>query len=194
MSNSQSSYSSTLKDEKLYGGFEKLNVGDKPALQSKTVSENILFIDTTVFLGDMTFRISYEGENKPEFVSLYNQILSTFKFYNKQAATSSTQLIDDVLKKVEVEGKVMQSTKFTLPKTLADANWGLKQIICQEGGYDLTPYAGKTIDAYYYPIREKYNGIEPLSLWILNDGQKVICAYKAVRSGSQLTPGIFPMK
>ena len=28
----------------------------------------------------MTFNISYAGENKPEFISLYNQILSTFKF------------------------------------------------------------------------------------------------------------------
>lgn len=125
---------------------------------------------------------------------MFNQILSTFKFYDKQATTSSAQLINDLLKKVEVEGKVMQSTKFTLPVTLTDANWGLKQIICQEGGYDLTPYAGKTVNAYSYPIREKYNGIEPLTLWVLNDGQKVICAYKAVRTGSQLTPGIFPMK
>jgi hypothetical protein len=74
-SDSQPSYSSKDFTEAV-----KLIVGDKQAVQRVIQSEKNLRINTYVFVDSITFDIGYTGENKPEFISLYNQILSTFKF------------------------------------------------------------------------------------------------------------------
>ncbi len=89
------------------------------------------------------------------------------------------------------EGVPIAST-ITLPQQLNDANWDLKENICEQAGYSLIPYAGEDIAAIKYGIIETYSN-EPLYLWILEKNQTTICAYLSVREGSTLTPGIFDL-
>ena len=82
------------------------------------------------------------------------------------------------------------TTTVTLPQQLNDANWGVKETICEKAEYSLRPYAGQTITSTKYTITETYSG-EPLYLWVLEQNQKTICAYFSVREASTLTPGLF---
>jgi Domain of unknown function (DUF4830) len=73
-----------------------------------------------------------------------------------------------------------------LPQEFTDANWGLKQGVCQQAGFDLTPYAGQTVSMVKYDLADKYLG-DPLSLYVLVKDQTCICAYVAA---DNLIPGI----
>jgi len=67
----------------------------------------------------------------------------------------------------------------------------LKKIICEQGGYDLSAYAGKKVSLSCFPISEKYQLKEPLNVWVVSSGDKVVCVYKA---GSNSVPGVFPVE
>lgn len=91
-------------------------------------------------------------------------------------------------------------TAITLPQQFTGANWGLKEILCQQAGYELTPYAGQSITLIKYSITEKYyhpnipeSSGEPLYLYILAKDQISIGGYLAVRENSLLTPGGFAL-
>jgi len=81
-----------------------------------------------------------------------------------------------------------------LPTALSDANWGLKKTICEEGGYNLSDYAGEKVSLTCFPISERYNIIEPLNVWVVSSGDKIVCVYKKVREHSNMIPGVFPVK
>jgi len=81
-----------------------------------------------------------------------------------------------------------------LPTELSDANWGLKKIICEQGGYDLYAYAGKKVSLTCFPISERYHFIEPLKVWVVSSGDKIICVYKTVNENSNMVPGVFPVE
>lgn len=80
------------------------------------------------------------------------------------------------------------TTAITLPQQFTDANWGLKQMTCQQAGYDLTPFAGQDITAVQYNIAETYFGAS-LTLIVLAKDPTSICGY--VVDGS--VPGIHPV-
>ena len=82
-----------------------------------------------------------------------------------------------------------QAADFTLPSELSDANWGLKEIMCQQAGYDLAPYAGQTVSSLRYSLLEKYIG-ESLYLWVLTRDNVCACAYVTVRESGPI-PGVF---
>lgn len=86
----------------------------------------------------------------------------------------------------------------TLPSPIGGANWGLKQGLCEQGGYDLTPYAGKMVtltqyptDAVYAQVNRGATSTEPLNVWIVQSDGSIACIYLAVRQGSLLIPGVF---
>lgn len=97
----------------------------------------------------------------------------------------------DVIQKYNfhIEGQPMTVT-LTLPQQFTDANWGLKEEVCQQAGYDLTPYAGQDIAVIRYSMAEKYSG-DSLSLILLANDQTCICGYIAA---SNLIPGIIAVK
>jgi hypothetical protein len=77
-----------------------------------------------------------------------------------------------------------------LPSQLDDANWGLKAMECQEGGYNLYFYAGETVTLTSVDITETCQG-EPLTLWVVSKDEDIICVYKTVREGSSAAPGVW---
>jgi hypothetical protein len=94
---------------------------------------------------------------------------------------------------IEVTGSAKQ-IEIQLPTELTGPNWGFKKIICEEAGYDLSAYAGRKVLFTYFPINEKWNLKEPLNVWVISNGEKIICVYKTVREDSNLAPGIFPVE
>ncbi|MCZ7397575.1 MAG: DUF4830 domain-containing protein [Candidatus Methanoperedens sp.] len=66
-----------------------------------------------------------------------------------------------------------------LPETFSDANWGLKKIICEEGGYDLAKYANQAVNIYSYRSNRYYEK-EQLNVWVITDENEVICMYLTV--------------
>ena len=84
-----------------------------------------------------------------------------------------------------------QTLNDTLPATLAtDTNWGLKATVCQEGGYDITPLAGKPICLLEQDITQRCQG-NPASVSVLMNNGAVACIYKTVRKGFGATPGVY---
>ncbi len=100
-------------------------------------------------------------------------------------------LIQEELAKVGIRTSGFnKQLSFNLPETLSDANWGLKKIICEEGGYDLAKYANQTVDFYSYSSNRYYeNG--RLNVWVITNENEVICVYLTVDESSGLIPGIF---
>jgi len=113
--------------------------------------------------------------------------------------TSSQSVGADVVQKYSfhVEGQTT-TTSITLPQQLTDANWGLKEGLCQQAGYDLTPYAGQSVSLIQFNLTEKYyhpsipgTTGEPLYLWVVAKDQTSVCGYLSVRDGSGFIPGVF---
>ncbi|MCZ7362395.1 MAG: DUF4830 domain-containing protein [Candidatus Methanoperedens sp.] len=77
-----------------------------------------------------------------------------------------------------------------LPETFSDANWGLKKIICEEGGYDLAKYANQAVNIYSYRSNRYYEK-EQLNVWVITDENEVICMYLTVGESSGQVPGVF---
>ena len=97
----------------------------------------------------------------------------------------------------------LDQTNLTLPLEFAGANWGLKQITCKDGGYDLAPYAGKEIIITSFSTNSVYayksicgnatcDREEPLRIFQYISNRTVICAFFTMEKGSSMTPGIFP--
>lgn len=87
-----------------------------------------------------------------------------------------------------------EQIKLKLPSILSDANWGLKKIVCEEGGYNLSAYAGQTVLLTQYLTNEVYGNTEPLNVWVISSGGQVVCVYKTVTENSTMEPGVFSVK
>ncbi len=84
-----------------------------------------------------------------------------------------------------------QTLNVTLPTTMAtDDNWGLKETICQQGGYDIAPLAGKTVCLVEQGSTQLCQGA-PSDVWVVMNDGAVACIYKAVRQGVMLAPGVY---
>jgi hypothetical protein len=81
--------------------------------------------------------------------------------------------------------------QYALPEDVdAGADWGLKTIVCEEGGYDLHPYAGKTVTLTSVDILGTCQG-EKIKIWVVSDVDTVACAYLTVREDSSAAPGVW---
>lgn len=119
--------------------------------------------------------------------------LVSAKMENKRLIMSELERLN-----IEVVGKPEQ-TKIQLPTNLSGPNWGLKEIVCKQGGYDLSSCAGKELLFTSLPINEIYifqNIKAPLSACVLTCEDKIACVFKADRGKGRdlLVPGIFSVK
>jgi hypothetical protein len=80
--------------------------------------------------------------------------------------------------------------EITLPDEFTGPNWGIKADACEAGGYNLNPHAGQTAFLTEYNLTVTYRK-EPLNVYILTQGSRVICAYIAVQNSSSIAPGVF---
>jgi hypothetical protein len=109
--------------------------------------------------------------------------------------TENQEVILAELQRLDIEVKDRwEQREITIPSDPSDANWGLKREICEEGGYNSTVYAGKSLLFTSYLTNEIWNDKESLLVWVISDGSKVVCVYKSVLPGSNLAPGIFSVK
>jgi hypothetical protein len=84
----------------------------------------------------------------------------------------------------------LSDVQVTLPPKLDDPDWGLKQSVIFEGGYDFRPYAGREVTLQKYLLREHY-GASPLYLWLVVKDNRVVGAYATVTEASGVVPGVF---
>jgi len=75
-------------------------------------------------------------------------------------------------------------------KEFPGPDWGLKSIICKQGGFDILAHAGKEITIEKSLAIGKFYQATPLDLFTVYADGKVICKYY-VDSAGLLTPGIF---
>lgn len=117
-----------------------------------------------------------------------------FYFANNPKIESKDEILLELQKlNITVVGNPKQ-IELQLPITLSDANWGLKKTVCEEGGYNLSAYAGQTVLLTQYLTDEVYGNTEPLNVWIVSSGAKIVCAYKTVAENSTIVPGVFSVK
>lgn len=122
-------------------------------------------------------------------------MILVMKFLPSTTSVASEAVILSELQRLNMvtTGQPTQ-TEMQLPSDLSGPNWGLKAIVCQEGGYDIPAYAGKAVLLTSYPINQVYDGKEPLQVWVITSGNKIVCVYRSVREGSTLVSGIFSVK
>lgn len=95
---------------------------------------------------------------------------------------------------IAVTGKSKQMEE-EIPLSLIGLPWEMTKIVCEKGGYDLTPYVGKSVLSSVYPINEVWGGTEPLNVWVMTGSNgEIVCVYKSVRGGSTAAPGVFSTK
>lgn len=95
---------------------------------------------------------------------------------------------------IHVTGGPVKQLQIELPADLSDADWGPKNTICAEGGYDLSRYANKTLLFTVYPTNQVWSRTDPLNVWVVTDGDTLVCVYRAVTEKSTAAPGIFSIK
>ena len=70
--------------------------------------------------------------------------------------------------------------------------WGYFGAVCEEGGYDLYPYAGKTVTMTAVDIKGTCQD-EKIRIYVLSEEDKIACAYLTFREGSSGAPGVWPI-
>jgi hypothetical protein len=75
----------------------------------------------------------------------------------------------------------------TLPSPLSGPDWGLKAIICRDGGYDISALAGQTVCLVKQPIVHPCEQ-SPCLAWVVMSGGDVKCVYESDDS----VPGLYP--
>jgi len=128
---------------------------------------------------------------------------SCFGCGSSETAPSSQPVGADVIQKYAllVQGQPA-TTSITLPQQLAGTEWEAKQDLCQQAGYDLTPYAGQDLALTRYSVTETYhpgtgldrdsNGIIevtvlpslPLYLWVVDKNEATVCGYFSIAEES----------
>ncbi|MCM2356853.1 MAG: DUF4830 domain-containing protein [Geobacteraceae bacterium] len=120
------------------------------------------------------------------YISVSFSIMGCGSSSNTSSSLPGAEIIQQY--NFHVEGSPT-TTPLTLPQQFNDANWGVKENVCEQAGYSLIPHAGESISAIKYSITEKFSS-EPLYLWILAKDQTCICAYLSVRENSNAGPGV----
>jgi hypothetical protein len=132
-------------------------------------------------------------------------LISIFGCGSTSSAPSSQSVGADVIQKYsfQVEGLPI-TTPLTLPQQLTDANWSLKEGLCQQAGYELAPYAGQNVSLTKYNLLERYYyriitwvqfiGLPSQSvitdvdlslyLWVIAKDQTTVCSYISVAEDS----------
>jgi hypothetical protein len=124
-------------------------------------------------------------------------VAATIMVFLGTACLFASSLLDDAISsefkrlKIAVAGPRAQQIETELPPGLSGPNWGLKKIICEQGGYDLSPYAGKKVLLSSYPISEKDPSKGALNAWVVSSGDKILCVYEA---GLNSVPGLFAVE
>ena len=90
-----------------------------------------------------------------------------------------------------ISSGVPQTSDVTLPAGLMGGGWDVKASMCQQGGYDITPLAGKTACLLLQDITQTCDG-NPSRVGILMDNGAVSCVFKAARSDFGAPPGVYP--
>jgi len=111
-----------------------------------------------------------------------------FLFINKQSQKDI--LINDLDSFGMQTMQINKQFSVKLPENFSDANWGLKKIICEEGGYDLIKYPNQEVLLSSYSTNKYYQN-EKLALYVLTKEEEIICTYFGVEEGSDLIPGLF---
>jgi hypothetical protein len=87
-----------------------------------------------------------------------------------------------------------QTDSETLPLPLTSngvyTEWSLIASSCQQGGYDITPLAGKTICALGQDMTQLCQGL-PAGVTVLMNSGSVACIYKHIRAEDTIAPGIW---
>jgi hypothetical protein len=133
------------------------------------------------------------------YLTLLTVLFTSILGCGSSSSTSQSQPVGiEIIQKCNFQTEGLPTTTILiLPQQFNDANWGLKEGVCQQAGYDLVPYAGQNVSLVQYTLTEKYyqptiQGAagEPLYLWIIAKDQAPICGYLTVREGSGLIPGV----
>lgn len=78
----------------------------------------------------------------------------------------------------------------TVPAELTGPDWGLIAVLCAEGGYDLSRFAGSATCSVMQEITRVCQGL-PAEAWVIMREGVVGCVYITLRPGSGLAPGAY---
>ena len=91
---------------------------------------------------------------------------------------------------LHLQGGALRVVHDTLPRRFRMGAWYYYQDASLKGGFDLRPWAGKSVTLTSYALSETHNG-HPARLWTVRLGDRIIGAYIAVDGE---TPGIYGLR
>jgi hypothetical protein len=88
---------------------------------------------------------------------------------------------------IQITGNLSQSEQ-TLPSSLTGPDWSIKKDVCEQGGYNLSDFTGKSVFFNTWLTDEIYSqGSQPISVWVITYGNNIACVYKTVKDA---VPGV----
>lgn len=124
---------------------------------------------------------------------IQTEVYSDNSVPGSESSISNSGILSELARlNIKTTGQAKE-TSLTLPSSLNEPNWALKKTACEQGGYNLSAYAGKFVILTTYSITQKY-GSEPLNVSVMSAANKIICVFKSVKEDSSMAPGIFSVK
>jgi len=87
-------------------------------------------------------------------------------------------------------GATATTSTVTLPAMLTDAQWSVKNEVCNEGGYDLSPLADSTVCLVSQETTRLCQA-NPARVYVMMAEGAVACVYIALCPGSRIAPGVY---
>lgn len=150
-----------------------------------------LFLGTK-YLNNSSSSNQNENANPTSTVTYEQPTATPYPSPTPKLTGSTDMLVQKELAKFgkKTIGESNQTTTETLPQTLDGPPWVLIQEACKRGGYDLSPFQGKTVTIIRYPIsRYSENPSLPNEAYVDIIGNQIICITETPNSSFPLTGG-----
>jgi len=130
----------------------------------------------------------------PKTVGILIVCVAVFLFnsciYQKYLAKVDPAVVAELERLGVVPTAVAKVQQIEIPEDLNTDGYYYYTPACEQGGYDLYPYAGKTVTMTSVDIKGTCLG-EKITIRVFSEEDKIACAYLTFREGSSGAPGIF---
>jgi hypothetical protein len=115
-------------------------------------------------------------------------------FYKKYLANVDPVVVAELLRLGVVPTSVAEVQQFGIPVEGSGYGtwWGYFGAVCEQGGYDLYPYAGKTVTMTSVDIKGTCQS-EKIRIYVLSEEDKIACAYLTMQENLGGAPGLWPV-
>jgi hypothetical protein len=130
----------------------------------------------------------------PKIVGIPMVCIAVFLFnsciYKKYLADVDPAVVAELERLGVVPTADAKIYQYDIPEDLNEDGFYYYTPACEQGGYDLHPYAGKTITMTSVDIKGTCQG-EKIEIWVLSEDDNIACAYLTMQENLGGAPGLW---